>query len=301
MVRLPRPSRGGGIYRSDRGERRIKQQYRDYLDSIDTNLERRWIETDHGVTHLLVTGDESDPPLFVFHGGNLTNPGTLPWFLPLADSYRIYAPDTIGHPGFSAQTRLSPNEDAFARWVEELLDAFDIEQVPMIGPSYGAGIILRVATYAPERIEKAGLLVPAGLGSGSILNLMRGLVWPTYRYRLFPTQNNLDAVIEAMFTESASDLDDHTIKHLGTVLRQVKLERRMPPAATEEELAGFDAPVLVGAATDDILFPADVVLPRSRAVIPNLEVTMRLEDQQHVPGPNARDKVIRYLRTFLED
>lgn len=33
---------------------------------------------------------------------------TLAWFTDLVDSYRLIAPDTIGQPGYSAETRFDP-------------------------------------------------------------------------------------------------------------------------------------------------------------------------------------------------
>ncbi len=46
-------------------------------------------------THLLVAGPEGAPPLVIFHGGN--------------------APDTIGHPGKSAEQRVSPRDNSYGR------------------------------------------------------------------------------------------------------------------------------------------------------------------------------------------
>lgn len=44
------------------------------------------------------------------------NPLTLAWFGPLADRYRLVAPDTIGQPGRSAPVRVSANDASLAEW-----------------------------------------------------------------------------------------------------------------------------------------------------------------------------------------
>lgn len=292
---------GGSIYRSERGERRIKQAYRRLLEGLEPAVERRWVETDVGVTHLLVTGDADAPPLVVFHGGNMINPVSLAWFLPLADTYRLLAPDTIGQPGFSAEVRPPPGSDGHARWVVQLLDGLGLGRVPMIGPSYGGGIVLRTATHAPDRVARAGLIVPAGLGTAPLHAIARSLLWPALKYRLIPSRPHLEGVLEALFTADVADLDEHTVDLIGTVMREVRLDGRLPPAATAADLAGFDAPTFVAAATDDVLFPASTVLPRARAVLPNLDVTVRLDGERHIPGPRARDRLLRYLRAFLAD
>ncbi|MOA46884.1 Carboxylesterase YbfK [compost metagenome] len=94
------------IYKSEEGKKSILHAYDAYLKMLEINFERVNVNTRFGKTHTLVTGPENGKPLFIFQGGNCINPMTLSWFLPLMKEYRIYAPDTIGHPGYSAETRI---------------------------------------------------------------------------------------------------------------------------------------------------------------------------------------------------
>ena len=149
------------IYRSPEGEKKVLELYKSALKRLGLKFEEQMIDTRYGVTHTLITGPKESPPLIILQGGNTVNPVTLSWFLPLMKEYRVYAPDTIGHPGLSAQNRISPRNDSFGKWVVDLLDNLGIEKSSFIGPSYGAGIILRTAAYAPERISKAVLLMPS--------------------------------------------------------------------------------------------------------------------------------------------
>lgn len=79
---------------------------------------------------------------------------TLSWFLPLFEHYHIYAPDTIGHPGYSEDSRVSAQDDSFAFWIEDLMNHFNVKEITFLGPSYGGGIILLLATYMSERIKR---------------------------------------------------------------------------------------------------------------------------------------------------
>ncbi len=297
----PRDDRSPTIYRSEEAERRIKQQYRRMVDELGASVSRRWVETPTGVTHMLTAGDTDAPPLVIFHGGNSINPITFRWFLPLADRYQLLAPDTPGQPGFSSQRRLDPNEAEFADWITAVLDELALERAPMVGVSYGAGILLRTATYHPERIERAALIVPAGLGTGPFIPMARELLWPTLRHRVIPSREHLEAAIQPLFTEPVDVVDPAVIDAISAVLDGVKIERRLPPAATAAELADFEASTLVAAASEDVLFPPETVIPRARDVLTNLEVVMHLRGERHIPSPQAIEKVRRYLRTFLED
>lgn len=76
--------------------------------------------------------------------------------------YRIYAPDTIGHPGKSAETRLSPKDNNYGQWLSDVMDGLGLDRAAFLGGSYSAGIILRLAAYCPRRITKMALFVPSG-------------------------------------------------------------------------------------------------------------------------------------------
>ena len=68
----------------------------------------------------------------------------------MAADHRLYAPDLIGQPGRSSQTRSSPKDDGHAFWVEDVLDGLGLWRVPLLGLSYGAGLAIRTMGLAPE-------------------------------------------------------------------------------------------------------------------------------------------------------
>lgn len=287
------------IYRTPEGEARIRELYRRSLASLDAEFDDLWLDTRYGETHVLATGPTDGRPLVVFHGGNVTNPITLEWFLPLADKRRLYAPDTIGHPGLSAQTRLSPRDDSYGRWVVDLLDALGLEAPAMIGPSYGGGIILRTAAYAPDRIGAAALVVPSGLATGSTLRMLREIALPMLLHRLRPSRDRLLRAVQPMFTEPAATLDEELLALIDAVFRSVRLERSFPKNATAAGLAGFSAPTLLIVAEDDLFFPPEAVVPAARSTIPNLESALVLEGESHFPSSRGREAIVDRIRGFL--
>lgn len=283
------------IYRSRTGKRKLEGVYSDAVTRLPIESEDRRIETRHGTTHVLVAGPTDGKPVLVFHGGNATNPMTLSWYSGLADEYRLIAPDTIGQPGMSAETRVDPHGDGYGEWVVDLLDAFDIQSAPTIGTSYGGGIVLRTAAFAPERIDRAALVVPAGFGTGSIVSMMRvGL--PAILYRFFPSEWLLERVFDAMITRS--DPEPTVRDTIAASLRYVKLEREFP-GADAEELDGFTAPVALFAAEDDPFFPADAIVPCARARLSNLTRTETLPAEKHILSPAAQQRVTASVREFF--
>ena len=198
------------IYRSPEGEAEIHALYDQQLARLALPYESRMVNTRFGNTHVLALGPTSAPPVVVLQGGNTTSPLTLGWIRPLVESYRLYAPDTIGHPGKSAPVRLSPRDESYGRWLVDVLEALDLQQPPLLGGSYGAGILLRAAAYAPERIGKAALFIPSGLVSippGTMLYLL----WWLALYRLAPSRERLERVLRPMFAPPAAGGVDEPI------------------------------------------------------------------------------------------
>ena len=289
----------GSIYTSAVGRRVVERCYERGVERLRIDVDDEWVDTRYGETHLLVAGDEAAPPVVVFHGGNATNPLTLAWFEALADDYRLVAPDTIGQPGLSAPTRVDPTGDAYGEWVVDLLDALGLGSVPLVGPSYGAGIALRTAAYAPDRIAAAALVVPAGLTLGSLPRLVVGIGLPTLGYRLTGSRRLLARVLDAICTVPAAELDEVTVDTIGAALRHVELDRAFP-TVEPAELADFDAPTSLVAARHDPFFPADRVVPTARGTIPSLVRATVLTRERHFPSPAGLEHVRSEVRRLLD-
>lgn len=255
------------IYRIPEGEAEIHAIYDRQLARLNLPYESRMVNTRFGNTHVLVLGPETGPPVVMLQGGNTTSPITLSWIRPLMEKYRVYAPDTIGHPGKSATVRLSPHDDSYGQWLAEVLDALGLHQPALLGGSYGAGILLRAAVYAPERISKAVLFIPSGLVSIPVSTMLYLLVWLAL-YRLTPTPGRLKRILWPMFKDEP--IDEEVLEVTEAVFRLVHIESKMPRNVRRKELTNFKAPTLVITAEKDGLFPAEAVIRRAREVFPNL-------------------------------
>lgn len=255
------------IYRSAEGETEIHAIYDRQLARLKLPHESRMVETRFGHTHVLELGPKAAPPVVMLQGGNTTNPLTIGWLRPLIGSYRVYAPDTIGHPGKSAPVRLSPHDDSYGEWLVDVLAALGLHQPPVLAGSYGAGILLRAAVYAPECISQAVLFIPSGLVSIPI-GCMLYMLWWLGLYRLAPSRSRLERLLWPIVKDEP--VDEELIEITETVFRNVRIESEMPRNVSRKELKRFKAPVLVLAAEKDGLFPADKVVKRAREVFPNL-------------------------------
>jgi pimeloyl-ACP methyl ester carboxylesterase len=285
----------GSIYKSREGEAEIQALYDEALDDLGLRYESLTVGTRAGDTHVLAAGPKDAPPVLFLPGGNFLNPTCLRWFSPLAADHRLYAPDLVGQPGRSSQTRPSPKGDGHAWWVEDVLDGLGLRRVPLLGLSYGAGLAIRTMGLAPERVSRAALVSPAAVAASPIPQMLLEVALPMLVYRLRPTRERLLRAARPILTE----LEDLAVRQLGAIYRYVRLDTGLPRMATEEELRGFRGPVAVFASEDDVFFPARVVLPRARHLFPNLVHARCLWGCRHVPARAALDGVNDSLRAFL--
>jgi pimeloyl-ACP methyl ester carboxylesterase len=267
------------IYKSSEGQARILSLYESFQEGLGVGFRDRMVDTRFGQTHVLVTGPEGGPPVVVTHGGNSIAPQGLRGLLPLLEQgrYRVYAPDTVGHPGKSAQTRLSPRDQSYGQWLNDVLDGLGLDSAAFVGGSFGAGIILRLAAYAPRRITRLALFVPSGIIAVPVTSMVFRVGLPYLLYLLHPNRQRLYRAVRWM----GSDIEENVLQLIEAVFQHVRVEAEMPRPATKAELADFTAPTLIIAAEKDVMFPGQAVIRRAREIFSNLKAVECLKEATH--------------------
>jgi pimeloyl-ACP methyl ester carboxylesterase len=286
------------IYKSPEGRARILDLYDSFQKGLGVAFDDHMVDTRFGATHVLVTGPEQGPPVVITHGGNSITPQGLRGLLPLLEQgrYRVYAPDTIGHPGKSAQVRLSPRDRSYGQWLSDLLDGLGLDSAAFVGGSFGAGIILRLAAFAPGRITKMALFVPSGIVAVTLTSMVFTITLPYLLYLLFPSRKRLYRAVQWM----GSDIEDDVLQLIEAVFQHVRVETEMPRPVTIAELEGFAAPACVIAAEKDAMFPGDAVIKRAEEVFSNLALVECLKGATHYSSRPDLEYVNKRIVEFLD-
>lgn len=111
------------IYKSEKGKEEILALYDKQLKRLKGAYSDKWVSTSLGRTHLIETGNPAGISLLVFHGGNATTAYNLLFCDFLMEDFHIYAVDTIGHPGKSAEVSLSARNYDYGKWASEVISA----------------------------------------------------------------------------------------------------------------------------------------------------------------------------------
>ena len=283
------------IYKSEKGKQKILQLYDRQLERLSVPYSDKFVSTSFGETHLIETGNPSGIPLLVFHGGNATTAYNLLACDFLMDDFHIYAVDTIGHPGKSAEVSLSPRNNDYGKWAGEVIETLKYESICCFGGSFGAGIIAKTMCVTPDKVKRAVLYVPSGIKNGPVINNMRMmfpmiLYWITHgdmwlRKCMLPM-----AIIDENITDDIYETAKLSIDYM-------KVKTGMPGDVSAEEIKKCKAPTLVMAAEKDCLFPAKGVLSRANRIIANC-TTYLLKDRGHMSSLLDEEK--RMIVEFLK-
>ena len=164
------------IYKSEKGKEEILNLYDSQLSRLTTPWKDVYVDTSFGKTHIIETGNVLGEPLLFFHGGNSTSAYTLLTLDFIMGDFHVYAVDTIGHPGKSAETSLSPKNYDYGKWAGELIDKLGYESMCLFGGSFGAGIIAKTMCVVPDKIKRVVIYVPSGIKNAPAVNSSKMMI-----------------------------------------------------------------------------------------------------------------------------
>jgi len=164
-------------YWTPEGEQAARGRYRAMLDTWSTEHGEHRIATSHGETFVITSGRGDLPAVVLLPGSMATAAMWLGTIQALAEAgFRAIAIDIIGDAGFSAPSRPWMRSDAYATWLDEILDALQVPSASFVGASFGGWISTDYAIRRPARVERLMLLAPGGIGR----------IRPSFMFRVAP-------------------------------------------------------------------------------------------------------------------
>lgn len=266
------------IWRTPAGKERLDNWYARFADQIPSKVTGRFVPTRYGPSHVLVGGLENGPPLVCLHAMRTGAPFLLSEMGPVLKRFRVYAPDLPGQSIRGPEIKLPLNDHSLASWLLDVMDGLELDQVNLFGVSWGGFLARLTASTAPTRVSRLALLVPAGIANGSHLSGLLKMAFPMIRYKIRPSSNNLKKLLSPIL----STWDEDWAGMIDCTLRDMKMDLRIPPLASDQDLKLLTMPTLVLAAEHDISFPGHAVVDRLRSVLPSIDAEL-ISDCKHSP------------------
>ena len=153
-----------GIYASDEGRQAVQSRYSEMLGRWPVPSEQLKVPTREGETFVVACGPASAPPVLLFQGSGANAAMWMRDIASWAEHHRVYAVDVIGEPGFSAPSRPTLASDAYALWLDDVMQALGLARAALVGVSLGGWIVLDYAMRRVDRVDKVVVISPAGVG-----------------------------------------------------------------------------------------------------------------------------------------
>jgi 2-hydroxy-6-oxonona-2,4-dienedioate hydrolase len=271
------------VWRDEASRERLEAWHEHFRTRIRTPVASITVHTSLGRSHVLLAGAEDAPPLMCLHAMRTGSAHLLSELQPLATRFRLIAPDLPGQSVLGPQIRASLRDSSLADWLVEVMDQLQVGKAPLLGISWG-GFVARLAASAhPGRFSAMVLIVPAGIVNGSHWRGLAQMALPLLRYRFSPSRSNLEAFLQPLLTT----WDDDWAAYLADTLKDMKIDPRIPPLATDEALRGLGIRTLVLGGDLDISFPGQAMIERVRTLMPDVEAEVLLQCK-HCP-PTTSD------------
>lgn len=283
------------IYKTQSGRKKSLELYDKQLSKLGIPYSDIYVKTTFGKTHVVEIGNSEGTPLLVFHGGNSTTAYNLLMCQFLLEDFHIYAVDIIGHPGKSDEVCLSHRGYDYGKWASEVINQLGYEKIPCFGGSFGGGVLAKLMCVAPQKVEKAVLVVPAGINNAFPISSVKMMI-PLMQYHLTKKQKYLIKTALYMAIDKTV-LDEDTLDIVKDSFDNVKTKVGMPTNIQKNKLFDYHAPTLVIASKKDCLFPAQKVLSRSKRIFKNCQ-TYELKDSghMHILPQNVKNVIIDFLK-----
>lgn len=260
--------------------------------------------------------DGSGEPILLIHGVGAWAENWLPVLRPLVEAgYRVIACDLPGH-GQSARARrvryLDPEEPYYVRFMLDVLDACDVEQVNLFGHSLGGGIAGVTALAAPDRVRRLVLASSGGLGRDLALTLRVSALPFAHLLARFVSDEGIRAVVRSCFYDTRripewvyADAVRYTRAGAGAefcrVMNQVATIfglRASLQRAWLEKLDRLRCPTLVVWGREDAVLPV-AHAEAARGLIPNVRVEI-IPGAGHLLMVECPGEFLRAVLAFLE-
>ena len=202
-------------------------------------------------------------PILLLHG---SGPGVSAWanwrlsIQALQQDYRLLAPDFAGF-GYSLFPEDMPfNRDTWLQQIVDFLDALGLEQVNVIGNSFGGSMALALAIYHPERVKK--LILMGSVGVPFELTVGLDAVWgytPSFEnmqaiMKVFAYNQNLvgDDLVQMRYLASTKEDTRAAYERMFPAPRQQWVNAMSHP---EEKVRQIHQPTLMIHGRDDQVIP----------------------------------------------
>ncbi|MCG8541354.1 MAG: alpha/beta hydrolase [Clostridia bacterium] len=277
--------KNNSIYKSNEGKTLIINQYENIIKEWPVSNEIVNVNTSYGNTFIIASGKKENKPILLMHGSSTNSSMWMGDIEKLSKNHRVYAVDIIGEPGKSDENRPDMMDNHYGKWIDEILDALNIEKAVFVGNSLGGWMALKYAIYMPKRVEKLVLLATSGITPAKLSFLFKAAPL------MLLGEKGINILNKIVYGKEA--VPEQVLKFCNLIMKHYNPRMGSLPVFTDQELSRLTMPTLYIGGEDDALLPSKKIADRIDKLLPQSN-TMVLQNTGHVLI-NVVDYVISFL------
>ncbi|MGZ9583682.1 alpha/beta fold hydrolase [Paenibacillus marinisediminis] len=227
-------------YKSRLGQELIHESYDQLLAAWGVAYEQVDIPSVYGKTHIITAGVPTNPPLLLLHG--MADHSAMMWIYSiqqLSEMFYVIAIDIIGGSGKSVPNDRYAKELDQTVWLDEVLEAMNVDSTFIAGVSYGAFLAYHYAIFRPLKVMK--IVCIAGVVASCRLEVMFKMMKAFLPETLFPTDANCKRLLRKLSGPNYSAIENNPelMKHwyyLNKYFNKLSMRRHMITIFSNEQI-----------------------------------------------------------------
>lgn len=254
------------VYRSSSGQDAVERSYREHLQRWEVPLRHRIVPTREGDTFVIDCGPTDASPVVLLHGAGSNSAMWQSDASRWSATNRLYMVDLVGEPGLSAQSRPPLDSDAFALWLDDVLDGLGVDAAGFVGVSLGGWLATDYAIRRPGRVRRLALRAPGGIGRQRY-----GAVLAALALMPFGERGTRRALRIAL---GPGRIPDPVIDYMLLIHRNYRPRHDALPVFSDDDLQAIVAPLFVVLGARDRMLSSRDTAARLTRLQPTALVTL---------------------------
>jgi len=288
-----------GTFKSKVHESNYMEAYQKTLSLWKVKHESIYVETEYGLTHILVAGPHDGDSIILLNGFGFSATMWYPNIEILAATYRVYAVDVMGEFNRSIPKKHFLEKSDYAHWLTELMNQLGIERAHFIGHSNGGWHTLNFTMHAQHRVRSMVLLAPAAsfvpfakqfgirLLAANLIRTRSVII--NFCAKWFVSKQNMSKVSDYLFEQF----------YHGIMGFAWKYKIIIPTVFTDAELQKVQVPALLMIGTKEVIYNHKRAIARAEKLIPHIQ-TRLIPGVGHGTNMEDADFVNREIISFLQ-
>ncbi|MHA2248071.1 MAG: alpha/beta fold hydrolase [Candidatus Hodarchaeales archaeon] len=288
-------------FKSQKAKEAFLTYYDERAKEWPVDSETKYVNTSFGQTFVRICGPKNGPSLVLLPGDSVTMLDWIPLIENLSKDYCIYALDQIYDIGRSIYSRPIKKPEDFTKWLDEVFIALNLDNINLMGYSYGGWQASLYALSHPERLKKLILLAPATALTTRLRTIIRVIL-----YAVIPVQFMVKNYIYWFMADSVRK-NEETKKIIDEMITETMLAKKCfksrkfvnPTVLTDDDWQNLNVPILFLTGENEVLYSAKKAIQHLKNLTPNIRtaITSDVGHDLHIVKPDwVTTQVLKFLK-----